>query len=316
MAKVPNRRVTRQRPLNRGSALLEYANRPTVGFPKLVIQEVSHYSADWQAQTDPSIELEYIQPNEITRSEDDPILSQLTGTVVVKTSWPGTDRRSNEADMYRDSAGRFGTIPHVCSYEGAGRHRVVISNNLLVPQAQGDDLVRYHWPIFDSEPPRKPEIRILKFSVFSVKGKSLVEAKSPRQLSRSWAHSLLGMFIGTPPTPSNLFVHTAGWLSLYLSGHLHRDVSLGNTLMTDEPVGMKKFEIPKEFRDHLESLQNKEAVGRINELCSRVEQLVAQLGISDQCTGFVTDGDLAIPWRDYWNNECRAAKLVSYFYAT
>ena len=161
-------------------------------------QDQANYSVDGQTQTDPNVQLKYIQPKEIVRSEGDPILSELTGTVVVKTSWPGTDRRSNEADMYRDSAGRFGTIPHVCSYEGAGGHREVISNILLVPQE--DEIKRYYWPIFIDNPPRKPEIRTLRFTVFAVEGKSLVEAKSPRQLSRSWAHSLLGMLVGIPWT--------------------------------------------------------------------------------------------------------------------
>ena len=138
---------------------------------------------------------------EIFRSEDDPILSELAGTIVVKTSWPGTDRRRNEAEMYRDSAGRFGTIPHVCSYEGAGRHREVISNIIFVPRE--DSVEQCHWPIFTSLPPKRPEVRTLGFSVFSVEGKSLVKAKSPRQLSRSWAHSLLGTFVDTPRVSSN-----------------------------------------------------------------------------------------------------------------
>jgi len=103
--------------------------------------------------------------------------------------------------MYRDSAGRFGTIPHVCSYEGAGSHREAISNILLVPH--GDDVKRYHWPIFGDAPPEKPEVRTLRFTVFSAEGKSLVEAKSPRQLSRSWAHSLLGTFVDTHLISSN-----------------------------------------------------------------------------------------------------------------
>jgi hypothetical protein len=65
---------------------------------------------------------------------NDPVLSGLSGTIVIKTSWPGTDRRRNEAVMYCDSAGRFGTIPHVCSYEGVGEHREVISDILFLPQ--------------------------------------------------------------------------------------------------------------------------------------------------------------------------------------
>ena len=146
-----------------------------------------------RVQAGPNVQLKYTQPREIVRSEDDPILSNLTGTVVVKTSWPGTDRRSNEADMYRDSAGRFGTIPHVCSYEGVDEHHEVISNILFLPQE--DDITRYYWPIFTTTPPERLDTRTLRFTVFGVEGKSLVEAKSPRQLSRAWAHFLLGALV-------------------------------------------------------------------------------------------------------------------------
>ena len=75
----------------------------------------------------------------------------------------------------------------------------------------------------------------------------------------------------------------------------------------------KKFEIPEEFQDHLESLQDKEAAKAIKELCKQVEDLACKLGISDQCTAFITDGDLAISWREYWTKERGVTKLVSYF---
>ena len=86
--------------------------------------------------------------------------------------------------------------------------------------------------------------------------------------------------------------------------------------MTDKPVKGKKFEIPKEFQDHLESLQDQKAVEGIKELCRKVEELADGLGISDQCTAFVTDGDLAIPWSDSWTREHRATKSVSYVRVT
>ena len=92
--------------------------------------------------------------------------------------------------MYRDSAGRFGTTSHVCSYEGVDKHRQVISNILLV--IEESDIEQYYWPIFVETPPEKLDIRTFRFTVFNVEGKSLVEAKTPRQLSRSWAHFLLG----------------------------------------------------------------------------------------------------------------------------
>jgi len=147
------------------------------------------------------MQLKYIQPWEIIRSEDDPILSELAGTVVAKTSWPGTGRRRNEADMYRDSAGRFGTIPHVYSYDGLGEHCELISNIQFVPLE--DDIKRCYWPIFTDVPPEKPEVRTLRFTAFSAEDKLLVEAGSPRQLSRSWAHSLLGTFVDTPRISSS-----------------------------------------------------------------------------------------------------------------
>ena len=151
----------------------------------------TNHSVDVRVQAGPDVQPKYTQPREIIRSENDPTLSELTGTVVVKTSWPGIDRRSNEANMYRDSAGRFGTIPHVCSYEGVDGHRQAVSNILFLPQE--DDIQRCYWPIFTNTPPERPDIRTLRFTVFGVEGKSLVEAKSPRQLSRAWAHFLLGV---------------------------------------------------------------------------------------------------------------------------
>jgi hypothetical protein len=118
----------------------------------------------------------------------------MTGTVVVKTSWAGINHRRNEADMYRDSAGRFGTIPRVCSYEpGVGEHRETISNILFFPPE--DDFKQYFWPIFTETPPEKLDIRTFRLTVLSAGGKSLKEATSPWQLSRAWAHSLLGVLV-------------------------------------------------------------------------------------------------------------------------
>ena len=148
-----------------------------------------------QSETAPDVQLEYIQPQEIIRSEKDPTLSDLvdTGdTVVLKTSWPPIDRRNNEANMYRASGGRFGTIPHVCSYEAVGKHREAISNILFLPAE--DEIGQYYWSILSTTPPEKPDIRTLRFTVFAAEGKLLTEAKSPRQISRAWADSLLGAF--------------------------------------------------------------------------------------------------------------------------
>jgi len=83
-------------------------------------------------------------------------------------------------------------------------------------------------------------------------------------------------------------------------------------------VKRRVFEVPEEFLKHLSSLKgedkdkDKKMAGETEALCERVEQLVTKLGISDECTGFITDGDLAIPWREKISREHRGTKSVSY----
>jgi hypothetical protein len=135
----------------------------------------------------------YNQPSKITRSEDSPLLSDLTGTIVIKISWPGIDRRHSEANMLRDSRGRFGTIPHVCSYEATDENGEPISNVLFLPPE--DKIEEYHWDIFGRSCPAFLDVRVKAKAVFDSEGKSLTEAKGPRDLSRAWAHFTLGTFV-------------------------------------------------------------------------------------------------------------------------
>ena len=100
-----------------------------------------------------------------------------------------------------------------------------------------------------------------------------------------------------------------------MSGHLQRDISIGNVLMVEKPVKRKVFKIPEEFLVHLSSLEDKSLVAKILELCKQVEELVAKLGISDQCIGFITDGDLAISWKDCFSKGNQENKLVGHFQA-
>ena len=135
----------------------------------------------------------YVQPKKIFRSESDPVLLGAVGPVVVKTSWQEIGRRGNEARMYRASHGQFGTIPHVCSYEGVGEHGEAASNILFLPRQE--DIAKHHWPVFGDSPPGGPDLRTLWITVFGIEGQSLVQAKSPRELSRAWIHSILGGFV-------------------------------------------------------------------------------------------------------------------------
>ena len=56
--------------------------------------------------------------------------------------------------------------------------------------------------------------------------------------------------------------------------------------------------VPQKFRDDLSLLGDTSLGNNILGLCTKVEQLVVRLGISDECIGFVTGGDLAKPWID------------------
>ena len=82
--------------------------------------------------------------------------------------------------------------------------------------------------------------------------------------------------------------------------------------MTEQPVKRKVFKVPEEFLAHLSSLEDELLVAKIRALCNGVEQLVAELGISDECIGFITDGDLAISWEDCFSKENQATQSASH----
>ena len=81
--------------------------------------------------------------------------------------------------------------------------------------------------------------------------------------------------------------------------------------MMETPVKGRAFEIPQRFLKGLSSVKDAGLVSEIRVLCERVERLVAELGVSDQCIGFITDGDLALPWMDCFSEENQGAEWAS-----
>ncbi|KAF9788668.1 hypothetical protein BJ322DRAFT_1183683 [Thelephora terrestris] len=220
-----------------------------------------------QVQTDPDAHLECFKPFNFQSSDGSPVLSDLTGTVVLKASWPSIGRRKNEADMFKDCGGQYGVMPHVSSYEVTGEDCEPISNFLFFPKE--DKIKDHHWPLFDYPPPKTLDVRTYQQSIFNSCGKSLTTAENPRQLTCGSRDCILG------------------WLSVYLCGYLHRDPSLGNVLLAPG--------------------ENKEGF-KIPDLLVEVQELVVKLGVPTKATAVITDGDLSIPWKTYWDVDRRAAK--------
>ena len=166
----------------------------------------------------PVTQLEYYKPSEIIRAEGDPTLEGLANkpkkTVVLKTSWPGLDRRHNEAKMYQDCNGRFGVMPHVCSYEVTGRYGEVISNVLFFPEQ--DKIGDHHWAIFSSTTPTEFDIRTYNYSILGPNGKQFIHAENPFELSRAWACSLIGALVVVLWIPSiHQILHQGGYPCIY-----------------------------------------------------------------------------------------------------
>jgi len=89
-----------------------------------------------------------------------------------------------------------------------------------------------------------------------------------------------------------------GWLAMLIKGFLHRDVSIGNTLMLDPPVTMKPFTLRtiEQLMAHL-SIESKNDLGKY---VSRLEDAIKKVDFSDKCHGFIIDGDMAAKLKGYF----------------
>ena len=108
-----------------------------------------------------------------------------------------------------------------------------------------------------------------------------------------------------------------GWFNLVQKGYLHRDISIGNLVMVDDPVTTKAFGILKKegwnttVDDITEALQ----ALKIDFFAkatweNKLTAALDDLGITDKCHGFVIDGDMAIKMADYFNKEHPGSRSV------
>jgi len=100
-----------------------------------------------------------------------------------------------------------------------------------------------------------------------------------------------------------------GWLEMLRRGFLHRDVSIGNTLMLDPPVTTKPFEAQsiKQLMTEL-SLQYEGELAKSTKL---LEDTVQKVGHSDKCHGFIIDGDMAASLEGYFTSRGTGEVTVS-----
>ncbi|KAJ3515946.1 hypothetical protein NLJ89_g1437 [Agrocybe chaxingu] len=248
-------------------------------------------------------DIRYFEPRGFASShETQDLRKEFQKPLIVKISWQQDELKEVEPGMYKASNGRFGTVSHICSYEGTYEGGRPISNHVFLPREH--EIKSAFWKLFRDTPPTAAETRTMCYSFFSLEGHSLVEAKSSRELCEALIHGVLG------------------WLSTYQAGYLHRDISIGNLLLCPDSVVKSDFEIAAEFRktatesvqdltSRFENLSTNSLSPKSSELeeqMARVERLVQELGVSTRCIAFVTDGDKAIYWKSYFGDNDRGSK--------
>ncbi|KAF5378967.1 hypothetical protein D9757_009088 [Collybiopsis confluens] len=189
---------------------------------------------------------------------------------VMKLSWikvRGLGHKPIEPELLANCGGMFGVPRHYHSFLAHHQDDCPTTNHLFLP-SDTDQTTR--WDLFDADvtPDNIPEHRSLLGHVISHAGHSLESAPDFRSLLLAIVHAHLGYY------------------NMCQMGYQHRDISIGNVLMTDEPIEGAHFQI-----DILDDASATRDV-RLNIL-----SLCKELNISNRCTGFVIDGDMAVDWK-------------------
>ncbi|KAJ7727931.1 hypothetical protein B0H16DRAFT_1470743 [Mycena metata] len=139
------------------------------------------------------------------------------------------------------------------------------------------------------------------------------------------------LLVPTPESSYDICIGIAhallGWLSYYQSGWMHRDISIGNVLLTlGEPIAYKPFKFEDKI---LEALWPPASVDGTTialdgmdiatespsqtsaQIAKDISALIGKLEIGSKCTAFVTDGDLAVQWATYFDDEHKHAPRFS-----
>ncbi|THU84726.1 hypothetical protein K435DRAFT_687003, partial [Dendrothele bispora CBS 962.96] len=134
--------------------------------------------------------------------------------LVVKFSWPSEQKRGLEPRIYEVSQSDFGTPIHLISFEVVSPNGSAWSNAHFLPTTSQISTARTG-KLFDKKKnaiEENPERRSMWATTFVGIGESLEECVSAWDLCECLLHA------------------SFGWLSFYVKGYLHRDVSVGNIL--------------------------------------------------------------------------------------
>ena len=114
---------------------------------------------------------------------------------------------------------------------------------------------------------------------------------------------------------SDLTNQFIGWFNMIQKGYQHRDLSIGNIVMMDKAVKTEPFEI-------IEKQEEDATVEGITKMLEKLEiqpsaawersldATLQSLRITDQCRGFVIDGDMAIKMADYFDKKHDGSRSV------
>ncbi len=155
---------------------------------------------------------------------------------MLKELWSQDHKRTTEYDAFSRLWG-YAAVAQLWAYwevmEPTGE---VVGTHIFLPSST-EEAKRMFWGLFFTLPPGHydPEYRTMVREMQMLEGESLVGAQSSAQLLDHVQWAAIGScscyLLFDLPTSS-------GWLAIYASGYLHRDISVGNVLRIDLPASV------------------------------------------------------------------------------
>ncbi|KAJ3994906.1 hypothetical protein F5050DRAFT_1770794 [Lentinula boryana] len=204
----------------------------------------------------------------------DPLELKRGDSAVLKLCWVPDRVPCNllmEPRLLRDCSGMFGLPKHLYSFRAHHKAGCQTTNRLFLPPPAAD-FETFRWDLW-GKTNWEPEYLSLLGHVTEFVGHSLESAKDLRSLVRAVLHAHLGYY------------------NMIQKNYQHRDISIGNVRMVDEPIKTERFDIPNP-----------------NETQREILDLCRKLGIDNHCSGFVIDGDLAVDWDRHFTEENLATR--------